>query len=66
MQYYRVRGHIIHLPSVRHIKRSELAKILVYYHGIEEAEVIEFKNYESADQEMECLWRALNNMKEIR
>ena len=64
MKYYRTKGHIIHLPSIRHIKLSGFAKILIYYHGIDEAEVLDFDNYELAEKEMNLLWLTLTNMKE--
>ena len=63
MKYYRIKGHIIHLPSIRHIKLSGFAKILLYYHGVDEAEVIEFDNYGLAEKEMNSLWLALTNMR---
>ena len=64
MKYYKTKGHIIHLPSVRHIKLSGFAKIFIYYHRIDEAEVIEFNDYDLAKKEMERLWFALTNMRE--
>ena len=64
MKYYMTKRHIIHLPSIRHIKLSGFAKILLYYQGVDEAEVIEFDNYELAEKEMNLLWLALTNMRE--
>ena len=65
MKYYMTKGPIIHLPSIRHIKLSGFAKILLYYHGVDEAEVIEFNDYDTAKKEFESLWLALINMKEV-
>ena len=65
MKYYMTKGNIIHLPSIRHIKLSGFAKILLYYHGVDEAETIEFNDYDTAKKEFELLWLALINMKEV-
>ena len=65
MKYYMTKEHIIHLPSIRHIKLSGFAKILLYYQGVDEAEVIEFNDYDTAKKEFELLWLALINMKEV-